>query len=192
MRLPFALCLCLTLVSCRVFHEDVVDTDVAPIESANFGDMRNVSRVGDLWFGSTPNAGDLDLAKRRGIRTVIDLAVPEEDGATDARGVSAELGLRYFDVGLAREEFLDDETVDLVLAQLAAEDNGPFLLFCGTGGRCAMLVAIHRVVVLGVPVEKALEDARHAGMEGGAPADFVRAQIARLTLVPSTDEAPQE
>ncbi|MCA8979599.1 MAG: hypothetical protein H6831_11215 [Planctomycetes bacterium] len=178
---------CLALSACRVFREDVVDSSVPAIESADFGRMRNVSRTGDVWFGSAPCADDLDLARRRGIRTVVDLSLPEEDTRCDVRGVSSELGLRYFDLALTREHFLNDETVDLVLAKLGDESAGPFLLFCGSGGRCAMFVAIFRAAQLGVPLDQALEEARHNGMDGGKQADFVRSQVARLAGEPPTD-----
>lgn len=183
MRLALAsltLAACCALPACRVFHEDVVDTSVPTIESADFGRMRNVSRTGDVWFGSAPCAEDLDLARRRGIRTVVDLSLPEEDSRCDVRGVSSELGLRYFDLALTREHFLNDETVDLVLAKLADETAGPFLLFCGTGGRCAMFIAIYRAAQLDVPLDRALDEARHNGMDGEKQADFVRAQVQRL------------
>jgi len=171
---------CLALGSCRVFHEDVADTSVPTIDSADFGRMRNVSRTGSVWFGSVPCAEDLDLARRRGIRTVVDLSLPEEDTACDVRGVSSELGLRYFDLALRREHFLNDETVDLVLAKLEDPEAAPFLLFCGSGGRCAMFIAIYRATKLDVPLDQALEEARHNGMDGGKQADFVRAQVQRL------------
>lgn len=185
--LPLLL-LAFALASCRVFHEDAVETGVPVIESADFGRMRNVSRTGDVWFGSAPCADDLDLARRRGIRTVVDLSLPEEDSRCDVRGVSSEYGLCYFDLALTREHFLDDETVDLVLEKLADEAAGPFLLFCGTGGRCAMFIAIYRATQLGVPLDQALEEARHNGMDGGKQADFVRAQVQRLIRVVAVPE----
>lgn len=191
-----ALCLA-ALASCRVFQEDAaVAAGPPPIESADFGRMRNVSHTGDLWFGSSPCKDDLNLARRRGVRTVIDLSLADEVAPCDVRGVSAEFGLRYFDLGLTRIDFLNDETVDLVLEKLRDPASGPYLMFCGTGGRCAMLVAIHRVVDQGVTLDVALEEARHAGMDGGAQADFVRAQVARLTAsedaAASDDEAPAD
>lgn len=183
----------LALTSCRVFEEDAaVDAGPPPLESADFGRMRNVSHTGDLWFGSSPCKDDLNLARRRGVRTVIDLSLADEVAPCDVRGVSAEYGLRYFDLGLTRIDFLNDETVDLVLDKLRDPDAGPYLMFCGTGGRCAMLVAIQRVVDGGVALDVALEEARHAGMDGGAQADFVRAQVARLTATGDADDAPTE
>jgi protein tyrosine phosphatase (PTP) superfamily phosphohydrolase (DUF442 family) len=176
-----ALACCFALGSCRVFHEDAVAVGVPPIESSDFGSMRNVSRTGDVWFGSAPSAEDLDLARRRGIKTVVDLSLPEEESVCDVRGVSSENGLRYFDLALTREHFLNNETVDLVLAKLADPAAAPLLLFCGSGGRCAMFIAIYRATQLGVALDQALEEARFNGMDGGNQADFVRAQVQRLT-----------
>lgn len=159
------------------------DEEPAPpeplIAPADLGDMRNVSRVGELWFGGPPCEADLDLASRRGVSAVIDLSVPEEEQRCDVAHACQEHDLAYWRVAEGGDPWTD-EAVDRVLRTLR-EADGPVLLFCGTGGRCAAFVAIHLVVDRGMPLEAALVEARRAGMKPGAPEDFVRRQVARLT-----------
>ncbi len=178
--LPLALLLPL-LAACRSGVVQVHDTPPYPtLEVAELGSMRNVSRVGDVWFGSAPNAGDLDLAVRRGVQLVIDLSTPDEKVECDVAAVAGEKGLRYLDVGDSAAELAGERAVDLVLRELDQAAGQPVLLFCGNGGRCAAFVAIQRIARQGVPPEQALVEARRAGMKPGEPEDFVRAQVARL------------
>lgn len=146
----------------------------------DFGGMHNVSTAGPIWIGGMPDAEDLELAQRRGIKRVIDISVPSEVHECDVVTECGQLGLDYATAGLVTEDRLTSESVDLVLAELADEDLPSTLMFCGTGGRCAIYLAIYRVMHLQVPLEDALVEARRAGMEAGESADFVRSEVARL------------
>lgn len=174
------LALALVAPACGMFgREDDPEPPEPVIVPADLGEMRNVSRADDLWFGGPPCEADLDLAARRGVRAVIDLSLPEEERRCDVARVSQEHGLAYWRVSEGGDPWTD-EAVDRVLSILR-EAGGPALLFCGTGGRCAAFVAIHLVVDEGVPLEEALVEARRAGMKPGEPEAFVRRQVARLT-----------
>ena len=174
--------------ACHSPRRESQSPDYPPVESADFGSMRNVSVSGRIWFGGTPDEGDLDLAQRRGIETVIDLTTPDETNGVNAAQVCARLGLEYFHLGLPNPERLTDEAVDLVLARLGRDEHGRTLMFCGSGGRCATFLAIYRAVAVGVPVEEALVEARHAGMKPGEPEEFVRRQVERLRPRPPAVE----
>ena len=151
-----------------------------PLEASDFGSMNNVSVAGPLWIGSMPTAEDLELAQRRGIEKVIDLSVPSEPRTVDVPSECRMLGLEYATAGLVDEDLLTTEAVDLFLAELDGEKLPPTLMFCGTGSRCAMFLAIYRATRLDVPLEDALVEARRAGMEAGAPTAFVRSEVERL------------
>jgi uncharacterized protein (TIGR01244 family) len=141
--------------------------------------MRNVSVMGEIWLGACPSEPDLELASRRGVAVVLDLSWPSEAPAYDVELACRRLGIDYRRARVADRELPSDETVDQVLGVLAECADEPTLLFCGTGGRCAMFLAIHRATELGVPLEVALTEARHAGMLPDREA-FVRRQAARL------------
>ena len=177
--LPLLLCVGL-LAACQGTHDGGTEAAYPPITASTFGEMRNVSVSGPLWFGGTPCVGDLELAKRRGIERVIDLCAANEALAWAVGGTCESLDMEYLAAHVGSTAEVTDETVDLVLGWLSTEPAVPTLMFDASGGRCASLVAIHRVVALGVPVEEALVEARRAGMKPGEPEDFVRRQVARL------------
>jgi len=159
------------------------------LESSSFGTMRNVSVADQIWFGGSPGEGDLELAQRRGVHAVIDLSSPEEVCPIDVAAVCGALGLAYEKPVIASSDPLDDELVDQVLELLEREDGEPILMFCGSGSRCATLLAIHRASRIGVPLEEALIEARRAGMR---PQDelFVREQVQRLAGGPPSEPHP--
>lgn len=161
----------------------------------SFGEMRNVSMCGPIWFGTMPCAGDLELARRRGIDRVIDLGTPDEQGECSLAAVCNRLGLEYLNAGLRTGAQPNDEAVDLVMVWLS-ESHGAqegsegeilrTLMVDGSGGRSATFVAIYRTLQLGVPLEEALIEARRAGMKPGEPESFVRAQVERISAFPPT------
>jgi len=167
--------------SCRSNDAREVRTNYPPIERSALGEMRNVSMIGSIWFGTMPGEEDLALAKRRGIRRVIDLSVSEELPCCDVPSACRALGLEYLTPVLQDGEFLTAESVDLVLEWIEESGDTPILMFDGSGGRCACYLAIWRVTRLGVPLEVALTEARRAGMKPGSPEDFVRSQVDRLS-----------
>lgn len=171
----------LSAPACRGLERDRVASDYPPVEAAELGNMHNVSVSGEIWFGGVPTSEDLDLARRRGITHVIDLCTPEERPDFEVSRACERLGFACFDPGLVAADAISDQVVDQVLAQLNVDDRGPTLIFCGTGGRSAMFFAVHRVVDQGVPLERALVEARRAGMKPGDSEEFVRAQVERLT-----------
>lgn len=154
-----------------------------PLESSSFGSMNNVSMSGPLsgaiWFGSTPSEGDMELVRRRGVKLVIDLSTAEEYAGPAAREACERYGIVYRSANMPSFASPSDEQVDFVLEALAQEGSAPLLLFCGTGGRCAMFVAMYRNLRMGVPLDEALAEARRAGMRP-EDEDFVRAQIERI------------
>ncbi|MFN0244321.1 MAG: hypothetical protein ACKVWV_15645 [Planctomycetota bacterium] len=159
--------------------------DARPVQASTFGTMRNVSVSGDVWLGSYPNASDLALAERRGIKTVVDLSVPGEPDSFDVADACRRLGIRHvaLDAGAfesGEHDELDARHVDDVLAELRVPENYPILLVCANGSRAATMFAIHRCMNEGRKLEDAIVEARWAGMKPGSQEELVRAQVARL------------
>lgn len=168
---------------CRTTSEPIVKREYGcpPVLHATLGSMHNVSVSGAVWFGSFPAAADLDLAHRRGIKTVIDLAGSGDVEDYDVAAACQQLGLRYVPIELECRDCLDDSMVDRVLAELRDAHEEPLLLFCTNGSRAAMVFAIHRCIDDGVQLEQALTEARRAGMKPGSPERFVKRQVERLS-----------
>jgi protein tyrosine phosphatase (PTP) superfamily phosphohydrolase (DUF442 family) len=175
--------LALAASGCRAAGARVLANEYGPppASPAALGSMRNVSVSGAVWIGSHPSASDLDLAHRRGIATVIDLSLPEEGQGYDVAATCEGLGIAYVPLGIQSACPIPEEAVDRALSELRSAQRGPVLMFCGNGGRAAMVFAIWRALDGGIGVEEALVEARRSGMKPGAPEDFVRAQIVRLS-----------
>ncbi len=168
---------------CRTTSEPIVTREYGcpPVLHATLGTMHNVSVSGEFWFGSIPAEPDLDLAERRGIKTVIDISGPSETPEYDVAAACKSLGLRFVAIDLECRDCLDDVLVDRVLDELRAAHGEPLLLFCANGSRAAMVFAIHRCIDDGVAIEQALTEARRAGMKPGDSENFVKRQVERLT-----------
>ena len=159
--------------------------------------MHNVSVAGKLWLGGQPSTADLELAKRRGIETVIDLCTGDSTQRDPLAEKCRELDMQLLKVPLSGNDQIAEGTVDVVLDTLRDANEHSTLMFCDTGGNSAMFFAIHRVLEQNVDVEEALLEARRAGMKPGEPEEFVLRQIERLTgweLVEGDDiaEAPSD
>ena len=155
--------------------------DYPPLETDTFGSMRNVFVADGIWLGSTPTWEDLELADRRGVECVIDLSAAGEQTDLDVAAICARFGMEYVLVTQGEGTSPTDRAVDEVLARFEQAGRGRTLVFCGSGARCVALMAIHRTVVVGVPLERALMEARRAGMIPGDQDAFVRGQVLRLT-----------
>jgi uncharacterized protein (TIGR01244 family) len=170
--------LALALASCSILSADDDGPPPTEIVSTELGDMSNISVCGDVWLGEVPSPAALDIAQRRGIRTLISL-LPEN--APEDRPIAAEcrrLGIAFVPIGIA-SDVPTDRDVDRVIEALERPGRGPVLMYCESGSRAMMYFAVYRAAVEGTPVDAALEAARRGGMKPGQ-ADFVREQVERL------------
>ncbi len=156
-------------------------TGPKPVLSTGLGQLRGVAYAGAVWIAPLPGPAELDLARRRGISTLIDLSLASEGAGLDLRQACRDASLEYVDARPERDEAVDDALVDRVL--LAIEHCGarPLLMVSVNASRAAMFFAIHRVRHDGVSLEQALVEARRCGMKPGGPEALVRRQVARLS-----------
>jgi len=149
------------------------------VVEAELGSMLNTHQCGVFWVGGRPSEEDLDLANRRGIKTIVNAATPSECVEYDLAKVCSSYELGIIDLGVS-DEGITSADVDFFLQQIDGAPEGDVLLFCGNGSRAAMLFAIYRATRVGVPVDEAIVEARRAGMKPGRPEEFIREQVARL------------
>jgi protein tyrosine phosphatase (PTP) superfamily phosphohydrolase (DUF442 family) len=164
--------------SCASFESDD-DEPPPPLHVAELGDLASVSVCGDVWLAEAPAAKHLDLAHRRGIRTVISLLPEGADGELGVAEVCRDLGMAFVPTDAAPVP--TDADVDRVIAALERPGRGATLMYCESGARSAMVFSIYRVVRQGVDLDAALEAARRTGMKPGTSETFVRTQVARLS-----------
>jgi protein tyrosine phosphatase (PTP) superfamily phosphohydrolase (DUF442 family) len=172
------LSLALVFTGCSILEADEDETPPIEIVTTELGDMSNISVCGDVWLGEVPSKNALDIAHRRGIRTLISLL---PTGAPADRIVAEEsrrLGIAFVPIGIDKQT-PDDRDVDRVVEALQRKGRGPVLMYCESGSQAMMFFAIYRAAFDGISVESALEAARRGGMKPGR-SEFVRAQVERL------------
>lgn len=128
-----------------------------------------------MLLGPQPTAQDLQQARQRGIRTVIDFRMPGETPASNAE-LAAGNGLGYVNIPVSKQS-LSPEQID-ELERAMQEKEGPYLIHCASGARAAMLLALRKARQQQWNAERTFDEARAMGFDiEGSPefAAFVRA-----------------
>ncbi len=178
-----ALLLLLVTSSCELFQPPaaIPPTPWAELEAANFGGLRNVSKCGEVWFGGGVSEGDVELAYRRGVKSVLDLSFPDEEPDFDIRRTCFDYGIALYDSDLLGADVLSDRNADEALDLFRDTEHHPLLVVCGTASNGATFFALWRALDHEMPLEDAIEEARRAGMRPGPLESYVRAQFERLS-----------
>ena len=160
------LLLVVSLAGCRLSRlADLEKLGPVDLDPAELGEMTNVSAVGDLWLGGGPSAADLELAARRGVKSVIDLCQPGELGF-DAETVAGANQMAY--IGLPIDPgSLRAEDVSAIVGVLEARASAPTLMFSKSGSEAALLFAIYSAATGERTLEESLAEGRRAGMKPG-------------------------
>lgn len=159
------------LVACRSLPPEPPPPPWPAFESAELGSAPNVHRAGDLWIGGRPERADLELALRRGLVRVIDISAAQVPAVYDIDGAARAQGLDYVRIPFGTRA-PERDAVERALVELRRP--GAKYLFCDGGEGAALVLAIHRVLDHGVPLDQALVEARRLGMKPGLAEDFVR------------------
>ena len=138
--------------------------------------MANFIRIDDsIFIGSQPAQQDLDEAKQLGIRTVIDLRMPEESNTSNQETTSSN-GLAYVNIPVNKTALAARQIDELERAM--ARTPGPHLLHCATGARAALLLMLSRARQRKWTAEQTFNEARSIGFnleDSDNFAAFVRA-----------------
>lgn len=150
------------------------------LEACKLGSTYNVHRLGKIYLAGQPSADDFAIAKKDGIKTVINLRTPGEM-RFDEKGVLKGLGLEYHYLPFAAPDTLKDEIFEKSLKVLGDKKKQPVLLHCASANRVGAIWLVHRVLTDKVPFDKALKEAKEVGLrfppyEAKAKAFIAKAQ----------------
>ncbi len=162
LRLSLPLLLLLSLLPSRAQDP----TPPQGIESAQLGGAVNVHRSGDLWFSGRFTPEEVAVLEERGIRRVI-RTQPASEVSWDEQGLLEQAGLEFVSVPFRQPETLTDEVFDRIRELLGA-DSGPVLLHCASANRVGGAWLPYRVLDQGVPLERALAEAKTIGLRTAA------------------------
>jgi uncharacterized protein (TIGR01244 family) len=149
----------------------------ADVEAAELGETPNVHRSGELWFAGQFAPADVEALKARGIGRVISARTAGEL-KWDEKALVEAAGMEFLTVPFRAPETLTDELFDQVRA-LLAKDAAPTLLHCGSANRVGGAWLPYRVLDQGVPLERALAEAKQIGLRTVAYQERAVAYIER-------------
>jgi uncharacterized protein (TIGR01244 family) len=141
--------------------------------------IRNFLRVNkDFCTGGQPRLEHLEMLKKDGVKSIINLRQPTEHRAEEEQAKAKELGLRYFNIPFV---FGDpkDEQVDEFLKITDDENNRPAFIHCTAGIRVGAFWMIRRVLRDGFTIEAAEKEAEQVGLKDSPHLnEFARRYIA--------------
>ncbi|MFK8028789.1 MAG: sulfur transferase domain-containing protein [Gammaproteobacteria bacterium] len=106
-------------------------------------------------------------AKDLGFRLIIDLRLPDEDGATEEKATAKRVGIRYVNIPLAADDTALNQ-IARIETILSDEENLPTLIHCESANRVGALWALYRNQQR-VDSFVAIEEARAIGLTSREP-----------------------
>lgn len=149
---------------------------LAVIREEAWGDVKPLHSVGRLYLAGQPSSEDLAKAKEAGVVTVINLRRPSEDAGFDEAKRVEELGMQYVNIPIGAPDTLTPEAIDT--AREAIRDaKGSVLIHCRSSNRVGGIYIPWRVLDEGQELDKAIEEAKTAGLHTQGYLDRARAYV---------------
>ncbi len=150
------------------------------LEPYTCGSIAKLHTLGGVFLASQPSAADFEQAKAGGVKTVINLRPDSEQPGFDERAVLDELGLAYVHLPWNGAEQLTDE-IFARSRELLNTAERPILLHCASSNRVGALWIPWRVLDGGIPLEKAVTEAKTIGLKTAEYEAKARDYVARNT-----------
>ena len=189
------------LLTCTAFAVGLANSPTQPREPQTFsrpvpaqlGNTPSVHFLNCVYLAGQPSADDFVVARKSGIKTVVDLRNPGELGWDEGAFVR-KLGMEYHRIPFSAPESLTADVFSQVRALLNDWKNRPLILHCRSANRVGAVWLAHRVLDAGLPYDQALDEARQIGLrtveyERQAKAYIKKAQMhsmMKLKLFPSS------
>ncbi len=145
-----------------------------------FGAMPNTHAFGDILTGGQLTRADLQLAKERGVRTIVTLRKPGEVD-WDERNGATDLGLAFVKIPFRAPEELTDDIFERGRLTLENAER-PIIMHCGSANRVGALWPPWRVLDGGIELDAALIEAREIGLKAPVYGALARDYIARMQV----------
>ncbi len=131
-------------------------------------------------FSGQPTAEQLAAYGKDGVKTVVNLRTDDEMAklGMDEKAIVEKAGMRYVSVPfLAPAPPKDEELVGLMKLLAGAKREGRVVLHCASSNRVGYVWGLFQAKEKGVGVEKAVEEARKAGMKSPALEQALRDRL---------------
>ncbi len=135
----------------------------AALVPAELGSAERVHECGGFLLTSQPAAADLELAAKRGVRTVIDQRKLTEDRGFNEATLVLSLDMAYINPSFSKPEELTDRMFE-ESREVMRSAQRPVLMHCQSGNRTGTMWLVYRVLDEGIPLEQALVEAKTIGL----------------------------
>ena len=134
--------------------------------AATLGGVPNFQKVNDsVYRGAQPTSEGFKNLAERGVKTVIDLRLPDEHSQAEEKRWVESSGMRYISVPLHGMSAPSESDVVKILAIMNDPAAGPVFVHCRRGAdRTGTIIACYRVSHDRWKNDKALSEARGYGM----------------------------
>lgn len=166
--------LALSLAGCQAFDDaeddqqaaqtehKAITTDV--LEPYECGQITRLHTFQGIFLASQPAPEDFVQAKAGGVKTVINIRHPSEQGDFDEAAHVRDLGLNYENPAWNGPDELTDEIIEQQL-QLLRTAERPILFHCSSANRVGAIWLIYRALDGGLSNEEALAEAKIVGLK---------------------------
>ena len=164
MMLPTRLIACLLMATpAFLVQADAQENQPEAIKQATLGNTKNVHRAGDLFFAGQFAAEDIKPIAAAKVSRVITLRTDGEIDWDEKKAIEA-AGMTFIQVPFRSPESLTDDVFDKI-RELLRDQTSTTLFHCGSANRVGGAWLPYRVLDEGVPLEKALTEAREIGLK---------------------------
>jgi protein tyrosine phosphatase (PTP) superfamily phosphohydrolase (DUF442 family) len=121
-----------------------------------------------LVTGGQPSEADLQAARDRGFKVVVNARVPGETGSLEnERAIVEGLGMTYYEIPLEKNpDALTAEQAGALARVIADHGSEGVFLHCGSGNRASSLLAYYLATDGGLSADEALAIGKAAGITG--------------------------
>tara|TARA_R110002072_G_scaffold2288_14_gene18981 strand:+ start:7388 stop:7951 length:564 start_codon:yes stop_codon:yes gene_type:complete len=140
------------------------------------GSTQPVHTFAGIYLAGQPSGTDFELAEADGVRTVINLRMPQEQEDFDEAGIVTGLGMTYISLPWNGPDALTDDVFDRAREMFNTAER-PMMVHCGSANRVGAVWIPWRVLDGGVSFEAALTEARTMGLRTPAYIDRARSYI---------------
>ncbi len=176
----------------RAILQFVTQPQVLKLTKAEIGDIKPLSRFGNIYLGGQPTQEDLEELSKQGFQTIINLRKPNEIAWSEA-DQAAQLKLEYIALPFQSASELTDELFDSALQTLRNRQQEKTLLHCGSSVRVGAIWYAYRRLEQGVSPELALQEAIIVGLRSPnlleVAENYVEQRESSKSEVPSSDSA---
>jgi len=132
------------------------------VQSLELGDVKNLSRLDDLFFSGQFTEADIAKIKEEKITRIITLRT-EGELDWDEKSAVESAGIEFFDIPFRTPEALTDEVFDKA-RELLKDKSNKTLLHCKSANRAGGVWLPYRVLDEGVDLETALAESKVIGL----------------------------